>query len=49
MKRRVRVRAALHEVRCLECRVTWLSWAQRALGLEAGFVPRPPWRERWLR
>lgn len=35
----VRLRAARHEVRCGECRVTWKSWAQRLLGFRAGYSP----------
>lgn len=33
------VRAAVHEVRCAECRVTWKSWVQRIFGIKAGFAP----------
>lgn len=29
---RLRLRAAAHEVRCAECRVTWPSWRARAAG-----------------
>lgn len=34
-----RLRAARHELRCAECRVTWKSWAQRLAGIGAGFTP----------
>jgi hypothetical protein len=27
-----RLRAACHELRCQECRVTWLSWWLRIIG-----------------
>lgn len=33
------LRAALHELRCAECRVTWKSWAQRLVGIKAGYSP----------
>lgn len=35
----LRIRAARHEVRCSECRVTWKSWLQRILNIKAGFTP----------
>lgn len=33
------LRAALHELRCWECRVTWTSWAQRLIGINRGYTP----------
>lgn len=38
------LRAALHEVRCRECRVTWTSWAQRLAGMRRGMAPKLPVR-----
>lgn len=35
-----RYRAAYHELRCVECRVTWRSWWQRLIGDERGMTPR---------
>jgi hypothetical protein len=35
----LRLRAALHELRCRECRVTWRSWLQRLLGDPRGMTP----------
>jgi hypothetical protein len=35
-----RHRAAVHELRCAECRVTWTSWAARLLHL-GGMSPKP--------
>jgi hypothetical protein len=32
---RLRVRAAVHELSCAECRVTWSGWAGRLLGVHA--------------
>lgn len=34
-----RFRAAHHEIRCKECRITWRSWVQRILGMKRGFSP----------
>lgn len=31
-RRSLRMRAAAHEVRCAECRVSWRSWWQRLTG-----------------
>ena len=31
--------AALHELRCDECRVTWRSWLQRLVGDPRGMTP----------
>jgi len=36
---RLRFRAAIHEIACGECRVTWLSWLQRLAGIQRGFTP----------
>jgi hypothetical protein len=36
---KLRVRAAIHELRCWECRVTWTSWLQRLVGIERGMTP----------
>lgn len=36
-----RLKAAWHELSCWECRVTWLSWVQRLLGMKRGFTPKP--------
>jgi hypothetical protein len=36
-----RLRAAVHETRCLECRVTWTSWWRRLVGDPRGMAPRP--------
>lgn len=33
------LRAAKHEIRCAECRVTWRSWLQRLFAVKAGFTP----------
>lgn len=33
------VKAARHELRCAECRVTWSSWLLRIFGCESGFTP----------
>jgi len=39
----LRLRAAAHELRCWECRVTWVSWFQRLIGLKGN--PRlPKWK-----
>lgn len=35
----VRLRVALHETRCVECRVTWQSWLARLLGV-GGMEPK---------
>lgn len=35
---RLRGRAAAHEVRCAECRVSWSTWAARLAGVEGGIV-----------
>ena len=35
-----RAKAAIHEIRCQECRVTWMSWAQRIVGIPAGMTPK---------
>jgi len=35
----LRIRAALHEIRCIECRVTWRSWLARLLGV-GGMEPK---------
>ena len=37
-----RAKAAIHEIRCQECRVTWISWAQRIVGIPAGMTPKTP-------
>lgn len=37
----LRLRAARHETRCRECRVTWGSWVERLVGLSRGYSPRP--------
>ena len=42
------VRAALHELRCWECRVTWTSWAQRLVGMKRGHTPKLPKQQRAL-
>jgi hypothetical protein len=34
-----RWRAAWHELRCRECRVTWRSWLLRVLSWPAGMEP----------
>lgn len=34
-----RYRAAYHEARCPECRVTWRSWVLRLFNVKAGFAP----------
>lgn len=34
-----RLKAAWHELRCRECRVTWRSWWQRLRGDPQGFDP----------
>lgn len=39
---KTRLRAALHELRCPECRVTWPSWLQRLAWLPGGMTPRAP-------
>jgi len=36
---RLRRKAAWHELRCLECRVTWTSWWQRLTGDGRGYAP----------
>jgi hypothetical protein len=42
------LRAARHELRCWECRVTWKSWLQRLLGISKGYTPAvPPRSIRW--
>jgi hypothetical protein len=38
---RLRLSAALHELGCEECQVTWLSWWHRLIGDERGYTP---WR-----
>ena len=43
-----RLRAARHELRCWECRVTWTSWAQRLAGMKRGYTPRLPKQQRAL-
>jgi hypothetical protein len=43
-----RLKAAAHELRCWECRVTWTSWAQRLVGLKRGQTPRLSKRARHL-
>ena len=35
----LRLRAARHELRCHECRVTWLSWWRRLTGDSRGYTP----------
>jgi hypothetical protein len=40
MSSAIRLKAALHEMRCWECRVTWRSWAQRIIGMKRGFTPK---------
>jgi hypothetical protein len=35
-----RLVAALHELRCHECRVTWRSWLARLVGLRSGYAPK---------
>jgi hypothetical protein len=35
----LRVRAAIHELRCWECRVTWRSWIRRLIGDSRGYAP----------
>lgn len=35
----LRFRAAWHELRCWECRVTWRSWFQRVIGDPRGMTP----------
>lgn len=35
------IQAAYHELRCVECRVTWKSWLQRLTGNKKGFSPKP--------
>lgn len=42
------LRAALHETRCIECRVTWRSWVQRLLGIKRGYAPAPPYPQAYL-
>lgn len=37
--RALRVRAAGHELRCRECRVTWKSWAGRLVGDRRAYRP----------
>lgn len=37
-----RLRAAIHELRCTQCRVTWKSWLQRLLGDHRGMTPKRP-------
>lgn len=37
---KLRVKAALHELSCRECRVTWRSWIQRLVGVSAGYSPK---------
>lgn len=39
---RRRLRAAAHELRCPECRVTWRSWWRRLIGDKRGFAPLGP-------
>jgi hypothetical protein len=36
-----RHRAAIHELRCIECRVTWASWLLRLTHL-GGMSPKTP-------
>lgn len=38
----LRFRAAAHELRCWECRVTWRSWLQRLIGDRRGYSPAVP-------
>lgn len=38
-KRVTAARAAAHEIRCRECRVTWRSWLLRLVGVHGGFTP----------
>jgi phage baseplate assembly protein gpV len=40
MKMPLRLQAALHEIRCQQCRVTWISWLQRLIGDKRGMSPR---------
>lgn len=35
-----RMRAARHEVQCIECRVNWWSWVQRLVGNLSGLQPQ---------
>jgi hypothetical protein len=44
----IRLKAAWHEMRCWECRVTWTSWAQRLVGLKRGQTPKMSKRHRYL-
>lgn len=39
------MRSRLHELRCIECRVTWKSWVQRCLHMPAGHTPIPSRRQ----
>lgn len=43
-----RLKAALHELRCWECRVTWTSWTQRLIGIKRGHTPNLSKRGRAL-
>jgi hypothetical protein len=36
----LRLRAASHELRCAECRVSWRSWWRRIIGDLRGYNPR---------
>lgn len=40
-RKTLRYRAASHELRCSECRVTWISWLQRLVGDPRGMAPAP--------
>lgn len=35
---RLRVRAAWHELSCLECRVSWRAWARQLLGVKPAWM-----------
>ena len=37
---KLRIKAAVHELSCWECRVTWLSWFQRLAGSTSGYSPK---------
>jgi hypothetical protein len=39
VERFTHLRAAVHEMRCRECRVTWRSWLARLLGV-GGTAPK---------
>ena len=41
----MRVKAAIHEISCKECRVTWYSWLLRLTGI-GGMSPKAKnWRK----